>query len=104
MSDMIVGVQLTILGMGMVLIILTLLYGAVATLGWMVNREAGESAPVTQTRSEAPTAASPEQGPQGRIVVRDQGEHVAAISAAVAAYKRVQRTRSHKSPYMVPYN
>lgn len=103
MNDLILGVQLTILGMGMVLIILSILYLAVAFLGWIVNRETGEpvSAPGEQPSSAvSPEEPEPEVGPPQ---VRDDQKRVVAISAAVAAYKRLQRTRSIKSPYMVPH-
>ncbi len=105
MNDLILGIQLTILGMGMVLIILAILYLAVSAMGWIVNRERGESLFVPESRPETSVTA-PETGeaPETQTVVRDDRERVAAISAAVAAYKRVQRTRSHRSPYMVPYS
>lgn len=105
MNDLILGIQLTILGMGMVLIILAILYLAVSALGWIVNRERGESLLVPESQQETATSV-PEtrETPEAQTVVRDDRERVAAISAAVAAYKRVQQTRSHRSPYMVPYS
>jgi sodium pump decarboxylase gamma subunit len=107
MNDLILGLQLTILGMGMVLIILALLYLAVSALGWIVNRERGESLFVPtstpETAVSAPKTPKTPEVPEGHTVVRDDRERVAAISAAVAAYKRVQKTRSHRSPHMVPY-
>jgi sodium pump decarboxylase gamma subunit len=105
MNDLILGIQLTILGMGMVLIILAILYVAVSALGWIVNRERGESLFVPESHPEAAvTTPETREAPEAQTVVRDERERVAAISAAVSAYKQVRRTRSHRSPYMVPYS
>lgn len=105
MNDLILGLQLTILGMGMVVIILAILYVAVSAMGWIVNRERGESlfvpGPARETAASVPETP---EAPEAQTVIRDDRERVAAISAAVAAYKQVQRTRSHRSPYMVPFS
>ncbi len=103
MNDLILGVQLTVLGMGMVLFILSILYLAVAVMGRIINRETGEpvSAPGDHP-SPSVSAEEPEPG-QDLPILRDRRKRAAAITAAVAAYKRTQRTRSVKSPYMIPY-
>ena len=102
MGDLVLGVQLTILGMGMVLFILSILYLAVAVMGRIVNRESAEplSAPgEEQTPSVPAEEPEPESAPPQ---VRDERKRVVAISAAVTAYKRIQHSRRAASRYMVP--
>ncbi|MCF8085853.1 MAG: OadG family protein [Desulfohalobiaceae bacterium] len=103
MNDLILGVQLTVLGMGMVLFILSILYLAVAVMGRVINRETGEpvSAPGDQPSPSVP--AEDLEAEEDLPHVPDNRKRVAAISAAVAAYKGLQRARTFKSPHMVPY-
>jgi len=103
MNDLILGLQLTILGMGMVLFILSLLYLAVTIQGWIVNRETGASISVPEQPPETNEAPETAQAAEAQPEIRDERERVAAVTAAVAAYRQLRRRRSIKSPYMVPY-
>ena len=104
MQDLIIGLQLTVLGIGMVLFILCLLYLAVLALGWAANREVGELLPSFRPRVPEPPPAGPSpEAAQEERDLSEQRKRAAVIAAAVAAKRFARRSRRRGSPFVVPY-
>jgi len=102
MSDVIVGLQITVLGMVSVfciLLILSLAMHFMSRLLGQLKEAPAQQAPAPQAtdRRYHPSPTAPQVRDE-----RDQKELMAVIAASIAAYKRVHRERAPDSGHGIP--
>jgi sodium pump decarboxylase gamma subunit len=91
MNDLVIALQITVLGMVTVFCILVLLSVAMHFMSRLVGRMAEAEVRPAPARSESQAPARTEPGPEPASSA-DQEELIAVLAASVAAYKQISGT------------
>ena len=78
------AVEVTVLGLGMVFLVLAILWGVLAIFKLLF---AGESKAKSDGKAEAPTPVAAVEEPEPVAEAQDDGELIAVITAAIEAYR-----------------